>query len=100
MGNCQNYGPLLGPYFFTGPHTGPNLGDPKRDHNFDNQPYDSSTSEFGGDRVTQIRLLVFPFLAASLTLFGATSKRDGFWVMSGLVCRVCSPNQYELIYET
>ena len=35
MGNCQNYGPFLGPYF----NTGPNLGDPKRDHNFDNPPY-------------------------------------------------------------
>ena len=35
MGNCQNYGPILGPYY----NTGPNLGDPKRDHNFDNSPY-------------------------------------------------------------
>ena len=34
MGNCQNYGPFLGPYY----NTGPNLGDPKRDHNFDNPP--------------------------------------------------------------
>ena len=34
LGNCQNYGPFLGPYF----DTGPNLGDPKRDHNFDNPP--------------------------------------------------------------
>ena len=25
MGNCQNYGPFLGPYY----NTGPNLGDPK-----------------------------------------------------------------------
>ena len=39
MGDCQNYGPLLGPYYNTGPNTGPNLGDPKRDHNFDNPPY-------------------------------------------------------------
>ena len=39
MGDCQNYGPLLGPYYKTGPDTGPNLGDPKRDHNFDNPPY-------------------------------------------------------------
>ena len=39
MGNCQNYGPFLGPYYNTGPKTGPNLGDPKRDHNFDNLPY-------------------------------------------------------------
>ena len=36
MGDCQNYGPFLGRYYNTGPHTGPNLGDPKRDHNFDN----------------------------------------------------------------
>ena len=36
MGDCQNYGPFLGPYYNTGPSTGPNLGDPKRDHNFDN----------------------------------------------------------------
>ena len=41
MGDCQNYGPLLGPYYDTGPNTGPNLGDPKRDHNFDNPPFDS-----------------------------------------------------------
>ena len=34
MGDCQNYGPFLGPYF----NTGPNVGDPKRDHNFDNPP--------------------------------------------------------------
>ena len=34
MGDCQNYGPSLGPYY----NTGPNLGDPKRDHNFDNPP--------------------------------------------------------------
>ena len=26
---------FLGPYY----NTGPNLGDPKRDHNFDNPPY-------------------------------------------------------------
>ena len=35
MGDCQNYGPFLGPYY----NTGPNLGDPKRDHNFDNPPH-------------------------------------------------------------
>ena len=35
MGDCQNYGPFLGPYY----NTGPDLGDPKRDHNFDNPPY-------------------------------------------------------------
>ena len=38
MGDCQNYGPFLGPTYITGPNTGPNLGDPKRDHNFDNPP--------------------------------------------------------------
>ena len=38
MGDCQNYGPFLGPYYNTGPKTGPNLGDPKRDHNFDSSP--------------------------------------------------------------
>ena len=37
MGDCQNYGPFLGPYY----NTGPNLGDPKRDNNFDNPPYES-----------------------------------------------------------
>ena len=36
MGDCQNYGPFLGPYYITGP----NLGDPKRDHIFDNPPHD------------------------------------------------------------
>ena len=39
MGDCQNYGSCLGPYYNTGPNTGPNLRDPKRDHNFDNPPY-------------------------------------------------------------
>ena len=39
MGDCHNYGPFLGPYYNTGPDTGPNLGDPKRDHNFDNPPH-------------------------------------------------------------
>ena len=34
MGDCQNYGPFLGPYY----NTGPNLGDPKRDDNFHNPP--------------------------------------------------------------
>ena len=38
LGDCQNYGLLLGPYYNTAPNTGPNLGDPKRDHNFDNPP--------------------------------------------------------------
>ena len=37
MGDCQNYGPFLGPYY----NTGPILGDPERDHNFDNPPYDT-----------------------------------------------------------
>ena len=40
MGDC----PFLGPYYNTGPNRGPNLGDPKRDYNFDNPPYHS----FGG----------------------------------------------------
>ena len=35
MGDCQNYGPFLGPYY----NTGPSLGDPKGDHNFDNPLY-------------------------------------------------------------
>ena len=30
MRNFQNYGPFLGPYYNTGPSTGPNLGDPKK----------------------------------------------------------------------
>ena len=38
VGGCQNYGHFLGPCYDTGPNTGPNLGDPKRDHNFDNPP--------------------------------------------------------------
>ena len=38
MGDCENYGPCLGPHYNT--TTGPNLGDPKRDHNFDNPPYE------------------------------------------------------------
>ena len=38
VGDCQNDGPCLGPYHNTGPNTGPNLADPKRDHNFDNPP--------------------------------------------------------------
>ena len=47
MGDCQNYGPFLGPYDNTGPSTGPNLGDPKRDHNFDNLPYGNNGKENG-----------------------------------------------------
>ena len=39
LGDCQNYGPLLGPYYNTGPNTGPKLGDSKRDHNVDNPPF-------------------------------------------------------------
>ena len=31
LGDCQNYGPFLGPYY--------NTGDPKRDHNFDKLPF-------------------------------------------------------------
>ena len=36
VGDCQNHGPFLGPYYNRGPSTGPNLGDPRRDHYFDN----------------------------------------------------------------
>ena len=39
MWDCQNYGPFWGPYYNTGPNMAPNLGDPKRDHNFDNPPH-------------------------------------------------------------
>ena len=38
VGDCQNYGPFLSPYYNMGPNTGPNLEDLKRDHNFDNPP--------------------------------------------------------------
>ena len=38
MGDCQNYGLFLGPCY----NTGPNLGDPKKDHNFDTLPYASA----------------------------------------------------------
>ena len=31
--------PFWVPIIIRGPNTGPNLGDPKRDHNFDNLPY-------------------------------------------------------------
>ena len=34
VGDCQNCGPFLGPYY----NTGPNLGDPKGTINFDNSP--------------------------------------------------------------
>ena len=33
--------PFWVPIINTGPNTGPNLRDPKRDHNFDNPPSDS-----------------------------------------------------------
>ena len=36
--DCQNYDPFLGPDYNTGPNTGPSLGDPKRDNNFDSPP--------------------------------------------------------------
>ena len=29
IGDCQNYGPFLGPHYNTGPNTGPNLGTQK-----------------------------------------------------------------------
>ena len=45
MGGCQNYGPFSGPYYNTGPDTGPNLRDPKREHNFDNPPNCCSDNE-------------------------------------------------------
>ena len=41
LGDCQNYGPFLGPYY----DTGPNLGDPKRDHNFDNPPFNAAAGK-------------------------------------------------------
>ena len=31
--------PFWVPFFHTGPNTGPNLGYPKEDHNFDNHPH-------------------------------------------------------------
>ena len=34
MGDCQNYGPFLGPYCNTGPNTGPNLRGPKKGPSF------------------------------------------------------------------
>ena len=49
LGDCQNYGPFLAPYY----NTGPNLGDPKRDHNFDNPPNVCSLS-------LSLALSVFP----------------------------------------
>ena len=36
MDGCQNYGPFLDPYYKYGTY---NLGYPKKDHNFDNHPY-------------------------------------------------------------
>ena len=49
MGGCQNYGPFLGPYYNTAPII---LGTPKRDHNFDNYPYERRGSlKFGAVRV-------------------------------------------------
>ena len=35
MGGCQNYGPFLGPWYYTAPV----FRGPKGDHNFDNHPY-------------------------------------------------------------
>ena len=32
--------PFLGSYYNTGSYTGPNLGDPKRDHDFDSSLYE------------------------------------------------------------
>ena len=45
MGDCQNYGPFLNPYYITGPNTGPNLRDPKRNHSYDNTPYRTHSDE-------------------------------------------------------
>ena len=45
MGGCQNDGPFLDPYY----NTAPNIeGTPKRDHNFDNHPYDVEASSQKG----------------------------------------------------
>ena len=38
MGGCQNHGPFLDPYY----NTADILRVPKRDHNFDNHPYDAN----------------------------------------------------------
>ena len=35
VGSCQNYGPFLAPYY----NMAPNMGYPKRGHNFDNHAY-------------------------------------------------------------
>ena len=40
-----SYGPFLGPYY----NTGPSLGDPKRDHNFDDPPCRFWGVGFGGE---------------------------------------------------
>ena len=56
MGDCQNYGPLLGPYYNTGPNTGPNLGDLKRNHNFDNPPYRSLLANLQCKSAKQYRI--------------------------------------------
>ena len=49
MGDCQNYGPLLGPYY----NTGPNLGDPKKDQNFDNPPCGLMLTQRAQDPLTK-----------------------------------------------
>ena len=57
IGDCQNYGPFLGLYCNTGLNTGPNLGDPKRDQNFDNLPYrDYIKHKVQGFRVKGMRV--------------------------------------------
>ena len=45
MGGCQNYGPFLDPYYNTAHYGTQYLGCPKRDHNFDDDPYGCIGSE-------------------------------------------------------
>ena len=48
MGGCQNYGPVLGPYYNTAPII---VGYPKRDLNVDNYPCMSLGRRASGLRV-------------------------------------------------
>ena len=61
MGDCQSYGPFSGPCY----NTGPNLGDPKRDHNFDNPPHDST-------KFLHANSLLHPALELDQALFSFT----------------------------
>ena len=72
MGDCQNYGPFSGPYYNTGPN---NLGNPKRDHDFDNPPHPTPQFLVQTEVVVQVLLRTW---MESLATFGKELAQSSF----------------------